>query len=596
MTETTDRALPTPSPGETARIAGFLRQIPLFAALSESQAMGLANASTFLNLPAKTWLIRKGEPGKDLYIILSGALEIVNEDAPGELVIATLLRGDFVGEFALLMNRPRTASVRAKRDSELVRIGESDLSRLLLGDARVCFAMASILADRLHRESATARRERGRSRVIALVTSDRNSALKSIVSGLARELGKFSRVAVIGPDSGTDSSGSGAAERLDSALTTAELVLLMTEDWRMRGSAWTRFCLTHADRVVFFADAEFAPQGPERDALIGCDIVIGGDISSFEHYSRFTAALLPRTHHLVRSGGAQGDDIARMARRLAGRAVGLVLSGGAARAQAHIGALRAIEEAGLIIDRVGGTSMGAVIGSLFASGRSAGEIRSLCEHHFAGLFRDYGIPTTSLLKGTRALEMLSEMFGGLNLEELPIKTFCVSSDLVSAQAIVHREGPIVEAVACSAAIPGVFPPVRFGDRILVDGCILNNLPTDVMAADGEGPIIAIDVTVGADFLMSEHDAPARPAAVASVSGSPLRYDQSNRPGIITTLLRAGLLNSVGEADEKRSLADIVIAPDCRDYGLFDFKKLPELFEAGYRAAATADLPLLSPRF
>ena len=155
--------------------------------------------------------------------------------------------------------------------------------------------------------------------------------------------------------------------------------------------------------------------------------------------------------------------------------------------------------------------------------------------------------------------MLERTFGGAHVEDLPLDCFAVSADLSTAEIVVHRRGPVVEAVGASMSLPGLAPPVRSGTRLLVDGGVLNNVPVDVMAATGEGPVIAVDVMTRARL------------------GSPTRM-----PSILETLARATVIGSHYQAATRLGFASLVIAPDVGTVGLLDFARFAELVESGRR--------------
>src|SRR3712207_235006 len=183
-----------------------------------------------------------------------------------------------------------------------------------------------------------------------------------------------------------------------------------------------------------------------------------------------------------------------MARRLSGRAVGVVLSGGGARGSAHLGVIEELLAAGVEIDRIGGTSMGALVAGLIASGSTVDEAaaamaRELIERN---PLSDYTVPLVALTRGRRAEGMIRRLCGERTIESLELDFFAVAADLIANEAVEFRTGPLAEAVGSSAAIPGYVPPVALGDRLLVDGGVLNNLPVDLMARD-EGPVIAVNV-------------------------------------------------------------------------------------------------------
>ncbi|EQD70335.1 Patatin domain protein, partial [mine drainage metagenome] len=158
-------------------------------------------------------------------------------------------------------------------------------------------------------------------------------------------------------------------------------------------------------------------------------------------------------HHHVQSPA----DYARLARVLTGRAVGLVLSGGGARGFAHIGAVKALREAGIPIDMVGGTSMGGILGAGVAGHWSVTELTDRFRHYFVESrpLRDYTLPFVSLVSGRKVSRMLFEAFGELAIEDLPLSFFCVSSNLTTGHPYVHRRGELWRALRASVSVPGV---------------------------------------------------------------------------------------------------------------------------------------------
>ena len=162
---------------------------------------------------------------------------------------------------------------------------------------------------------------------------------------------------------------------------------------------------------------------------------------------------------------------------------------------AHIGAVRAIREAGLPFDFVCGASMGAVIAACVAMGWSDGEIETRIRKAFVSSnpLGDHVLPVVALTRGARVDTRLAEHFGDTLIEELQTPYFCVSSDIVAGAARVHRRGRVRDALRASIALPGILPPVVDGDSLLVDGAVINNFPTDLMSASHRGLTIGIDV-------------------------------------------------------------------------------------------------------
>jgi NTE family protein len=277
--------------------------------------------------------------------------------------------------------------------------------------------------------------------------------------------------------------------------------------------------------------------------------------------------------------------------------LGIVLSGGGARALAHLGVLEELRSAGLRFDRVGGVSLGSLVGAAVAMGLESEAIYGVFEREAArNPTNDFTIPAFSLVRGAKLRRLLYDALGERRIEQLPLRFFCLSCDLIAREAVVHSTGPVVDAVYASAAIPGVFPPVATTDgRLLVDGGVLDNLPVATMARTGEGPVIAVDVT----GRREQFKHPQRPGMARL--GRPIRRaltgSEADIPRLGETIMRTVAVGSSDTVASARLHADMVITPPVDEIGLMDWKALPLVVEIGRRAAraALAANPDLSSR-
>ena len=184
--------------------------------------------------------------------------------------------------------------------------------------------------------------------------------------------------------------------------------------------------------------------------------------------------------------------------------IGLALSGGGARGLAHIGVLKVLEQEGIPIDFLAGTSMGGVIAAAYASGLSVDYIEK--EALRMGRLRnlitllDRSLPRRGLVEGQKVQEYLTTHLGDKTFEEMKIPLSLVAVDLISGQEVVLNSGSVVDAVRATVSLPGVFAPFRLGDYLLVDGGVLNNLPADVVRHTGADVVIAVDVSTGVNGL------------------------------------------------------------------------------------------------
>ncbi len=557
--------------------AEFLARTPLFSGVDPELVEQLAAKSRTRRLAAGKWLFRERDPGDEMYVVRAGRLEVVDEGA--DAVIREYRRGDALGELALLTDSPRSASVRAARATEVIAVDQADFTELLHGSPALSSALNRSLSRRLQDTRASASTARPRPATVALIELDGRIPLWRLAAWLGAALEAHLSVAVLGGEEvpGAEVPGAPAAvygPLLDRAEAGHDLVLLVG------GSAlhepWTKFCLQHADRILAVTRGGPVPPAlghyPELQA---CDLVAYDAAPGA--LAGWAAALDPAGSHLIRETEF-GADVARMARRLAGTSVGIVLSGGGARAFSHIGVLDELTAAGVTIDRVAGVSMGAVIGALFAMGHDAEEIDAICFEEWVQRrpLRDFTVPRHSLIRGERFQSMLHRTFGTRLIEELPRSFICGSAELRSRRLEITRHGPLWEAVGFSINLPVIAPPQVRGSKLFIDGSLVDNLPVKALADMGEGPIIAVDVKA----------TPKRPEN--DPEGTRARDDRPPRPpGLPETLTRLLLLGSENTSQAARRHADLVIRPRAEGVGLLEFDQLDTAREAGRAAAREA---------
>jgi len=353
-------------------------------------------------------------------------------------------------------------------------------------------------------------------------------------------------------------------------------------------SPWTHLCLRQADRIFLLARASqplpLAPRDlpafKERASGLPELLLLHPDGASAvlpEHFS--TRGGIFSSHHHLRAG--HGGDIARVARFIAGRAVGLVLAGGGARGFAHIGIIKALKEAGVPFDQLGGTSMGAIIAAGLAREWSLEEMRDRMRAVFVddNPLSDLTYPMVALLRGKKVSARLRQHFDEVCIEELALPFFAVSSDLTTGRIHVHRDGKLWRALRASVALPGILPPVTHHGHLLVDGGVMNNLPVDVMREQSgdAGPIIACDVTGEVDLRTEDEHYGERPWWLGwrKVAGN---------PSIFSILMRSGTVGSEAQRRVVREQCDFLIEPPMPDIGLREWKKFDAAVQEGYDTA------------
>lgn len=388
--------------------------------------------------------------------------------------------------------------------------------------------------------------------------------------------------------------------RIAAAEQTAETIFLIGEP---NQSAWSRACIAHADEVLLLADPD---EAPSITALEEALLRPGREADGHPHLPVQTLLLMhqartksptntaswlkPRS--LKRHIHVQMNDerhMRRLARMLTGRSVGLVLSGGGARGLAHIGVIEALEQVGIEIDMIGGTSIGAVIGAFHAIGVHGPALRAAARRAFIVSGNPVGdfhaLPLLSLARGARARKVTREGILGatgtmIDVEDTWKTLFCLSTNFSAAREAPLTRGALEAAVMASFAIPGVMPPVLIDGHLHIDGGCMNNLPVDVMRRLGARRIIAVDVTSHAVRTYESHGVPGPWTILLSRLRSGKR---PGVPGLMHMILQAPIIQSVSRQAGQHACADLTIKPTVRGVGFQGWKRMDRAISAGFNA-------------
>jgi NTE family protein len=560
-----------------------MRKIPkamdLLGSLGPIARRVLEAETSALVLPAGHHLFREGDAGDACYVVTSGSLGIYVRGAVDEDRLISLVgAGETVGEMSLISGQPRSASVTAIRDTELLRLSKQQFDRLLKNNPDIMSGVMRILVHRLRRLSNDA----GATiepKTVAFLPAHENTDCREVASALARRLEADGKsVKFVGPE------GLEQDTKWFNNLEAAHDFVFLSGS--QGNAAWIRLCARQADRIFVVADASRQAQTSLPDELLKTrarhqllDLVLlhraGVEVpSGAEDWTRVVHA---NRHFHVRLGNT--DDWERLARVTSGNAIGIILSGGGARAFAHLGVIRAFEERGIPIDFIGGTSMGALIGAGLAMGWPTAELVERLRTAFVNKnpLNDITLPMVGMVKGRKVERLLQSNFGGRKITNLWRPFFCVSTNLTAGNVYVHRRGSVRDALRATIALPGILPPFVHEQGVLVDGAATNNLPVDVMRNIHRGPIVAVDVAqdraVGPE-LLADHETQGW-------------YQRLTRPPIVSILMRSATISSEEQDRQQAQNADLVIAPPLGDIEIRDWKAFDQTVEIGYEHAVKA---------
>lgn len=534
-----------------------LADMPLVAGLSDSARQRLEAATRLVQVHAGDSLINEGDPPGSAYVVRAGRLEVL----VGGRVVREVAPGAVLGELALLTGEDRSAGVRARRDSTVLEVPRAAFDELLSADAAAARVMLTQVAHRLRTAPVTAAERPTQPVVVAVVGLHGGDGADRVAAALHDRLA--SHLHVVAPGVVDPAS-------LDRAERDADRVLLVArDDGTPDGTAWRDFCLRQADAVVLVADSNAeAPVTPLRPTPNRQpDVVLLGRDPGPSRRVAWVAAV--DAWQLTVADGDLAAGLRSVADRLAGRSLGLVLGGGGARALTHIGVLRELEDRGLHVDRVAGSSIGAVVAAVHAVARDGAELEEYCYTEFVRHkpFSDWRLPTRSMASGRRVRAALNRVLKPDTVfEGLPKQLHSVSTDLVSRSRQVHRRGTLVDAIAASSRLPVLFAPIPdAAGRLLIDGGVLDNLPVDVLTERDEGPVIAVNIGMGGGSGRARSGPPRVPA-------------------LGETLLRTMMIGSGGAVAAAAARGAMVVTPSTVGVGLLEFHQFDRMVESGREAA------------
>jgi len=572
---------------------------------SEAEYVELASGGT---------LLRQGDISDDVYFVLSGRLRAFSENESGvRKILSEIGRGETIGELALFTGEPRSASIVAVRDSLLLKVTRAMIERAIMQNPEVEISMTRLVIRRFRRG------ERERQTPVVPV----NICILPITAGIdAAEFARALReaqgaaagpIAVISAGDiaarfGTDPAHpigqhyDALANHIDEIEAKSEAVYLAADD---RDTAWTRFCLRHADEVLLLgraghdpdlSDVERAclpPAAPISIARQTLVLLHKADTKIPTGTARWLDARPVARHFHVRPDVPR--DMQRIARILSGRSVGLVLSGGGARGFAHVGVIRALEEAGIPIDMLGGSSIGAVMGMVLALGLDANAVsaavrKAFLQHPMGNVTGDYNfIPLVSLIKGARSRSAMAQAvrdatgLDAIDNEDSWITFFTVASNFSTGQEAVLMRGDLTRNVGASYAIPGALPPIFVGGHMMYDGGTFNNFPVDVMAQLGAGRIIGVDLSVDREQVFDIDRVPGTLTLLRDKL-RPRAQRRYHLPSVPETMLRSSFITSISKQKAMGKFTDLLFQPGVAEGRLLDWSRFEEVVAAGYSHA------------
>lgn len=556
-------------------------------------------------------LMRQGEPGDALYMLVSGRLRVYIDEDEQRRIVREIARGEVVGEMSLYTDAARSATLVAIRDSVLVSLDKADFSQLLATSPEVSTALTRQIIQRLQTERSLTVIDKPVTMALLPISAGVDAV--AFAAALAQQLSLKGRVGVLDSTAmashlqsaaRTTSGELGASQRrsvamlLDEIESTHDYVLLVAD---AQPTDWTQMCARHADEILLLADAAAPPVLHQNETQLlvdrpprseAAEILVLLHSADAAHPSA-TALWLnrrPVSGHL-HLRVSHGRDMARLARIQSRSAVGLVLAGGGARGFAHLGVYRALCEQGIEIDYFGGTSIGAVMAGFLASDLPFKTVDDLARELFArnptGDFNFF--PVISLFKGQRLRQIVGEAVDravghGAHIEDLWKNFFCVSTNFSKAHELVLQRGDLLKALLSSVAIPGALPPVVMDGDLICDGGTFNNFPVDVMYQQrGVGKVIGVDLSNRKSRRIEFEEMPSAWALMRDRL-RPRKNRHYKLPSLANLLINTTVLYSASRQKQAKALTDLYFNPPLDRVGMLDWTKYDLVVQQGYQHA------------
>jgi NTE family protein len=543
---------------------------------------------TWFSLPGGQTLYAPGDPPDQLFFVRTGRLAAFRREEGQEPHFLGVIRpGEPAGEMSLVARAPHSAQVVALRDSEIFALPAEVFFDACEDDASVMTEMARLMI--LRTRQAASRGTVGEPSVFGFAPAGRPGPLRELVESIAQEIGRLSyTVEVVGSE-----AASAPTEWFSELERTHDFVLYVAD---ADEGGWRQWVTRQVDRLFLVGRGDRRPPaagrpvtGPLQQQQLVDLILLQPKDCRFPSGSEawLTNTQATRIFQLRREDAA---GVQRLARVLTGQAVGVVLSGGGARAYAHVGAIRALHERRTPIDFVCGVSMGGIVAAGVAMGWDDEEMDRRIRAAFVDTspLDDMALPILAMTRGVKVTERLAEHFGDADIADLWLPFFCLSANLTTGAYHLHKRGRLREALRASVALPGVMPPATDGEDVLVDGAVMKNFPADVMRAGHQGVIVGVDVSGSRNITA---DDVARPVSVWRWLRS---GDWRKGPPIVSLLMRAATVSTGRDLAAAREATDVLILPETGHIEIRDWSAYAPAVTAGYRATLEALDRLLRP--
>ncbi len=527
------------------------------AKLSKKSLQNLLKNGKILSFEKDDKLFKQGDPTVSVYITITGSFSVLINDDTSQTSIADIGVGELIGEMGTITGLSRSATVIANRKSKVLELNLKDIKNSAEDNSEFMLLLARVAIARLL-HSQNGKTVEHLPSVYCLLGPDAKD-ITSIISGYMKKYGSIEIFSEKQLEKKTIIDREISQEKSD-------FTIYFSENVSDQPTETIKWMIQNSDRSILIFNGEEKREQQElkfnelKNYLGNYDAIIQWPNSKI--IPGVTGWLLDSLNINNHYHYIDSSDLRRISRILTGNGIALVLSGGGARGMAHMGFYKYALEHKFEFDLVVGTSSGSLVGAGIALGWSFDEIvQNMSMMAKINPLFNLHIPKTSIFKDKALRQTSAKWFSDLNIEDTRIPYRNISVDVEHSKESVNSRGRIEASVRASGALPGIFPPVKMGDTLHVDGGVMNNLPTDQTKGLGISKIIGIDIGANA---------------------SPENSEQEQKdPSIFSLITLVATLGDSAGADLHRKQCDVLLVPEVSEIKIFDFKLYEKAISIGY---------------
>lgn len=598
------------------QIKFIISNTPPFNKLKKRELNNFLNLCEIKKYRSGEVIYRQGDPPDYFYLLLQGRVAALTKEEDKELEIEWLKRGTYFGIISLFTDWPHSVTTKSIEESFIAAVKKENFKDFLNKCPAIALDFSHSLSQRVKSRThpkkifqckrilvsgpsssgkttyflniAKRIKEQTLKKVICVQASDKDKFdIVSLSESIQKEkilyFNEFKEETV--SDYILKNEIDYLLVKIDKKSGFASLINFLSENYHyILYEVHADFLLEYFDDFVYPSDYLHFVVVPQKDTLLRASAVIEelkkrdplskdkikvilneaeiSNVLAFEEKKSFlnypVYANLPYYKHSDYYRAS-----VRISRQIGERLVGLALGSGGAYCFSHIGVLKVLEENNIYIDVVSGSSMGSLVAALWASGFGIIEMESIVKDFGKNLssFTGISLPLRGVLRARHLENILEKIFKQRTFFDLKRSLKLAAFDFLKRESVVLEEGLIYKAVAASCAMPGIFEPVRFKKNILLDGGILNPLPTDVLLKCGAHKIIAVNIAPSQEEAVRQHEKKAGLHIFDFIFGS------------IETMQREFIQQAV-------KTSDVVMHPDLSNLGWTDFDRVDEFVRRG----------------